>query len=116
MTKRDPATYLEDMLEYAGKVGQFLEGYTEERFLADEKTIFAVIRCFEVIGEAANKIPKPLQEQYPEIPWAQIIAFRNFLIHEYLGVSMKRVWVSASTVLPETLPRLEAMLAAISQE
>lgn len=113
MIQRDPIAYLEDILEYAEKIGHFIEGFTEESFLADERTMFAVIRCFEVIGEAANRIPKPLQEKYPDIPWAQIIGFRNFLIHEYLGIAMNRVWLSASNALPKTVPHLEAMRTAL---
>lgn len=109
MTARSPVFYLEDILEEGEKVARFIEGYTEETFLADERTVYAVIRCFEVIGEAANKISRDIQSQFPQIPWAQMIGFRNFLIHEYLGISLERLWESASVALPNTLPTLKAM-------
>jgi uncharacterized protein with HEPN domain len=81
MKNRDPKFFVQDMLEYAQKVEQFVAGMTKETFLADERTMLAVIRCFEVIGESANRIPKTLQEKHPEIPWPKMIGFRNYLIH-----------------------------------
>jgi uncharacterized protein with HEPN domain len=96
MKNRDPKFFVQDMLEYAQKVEQFVAGMTKETFLADERTVLAVIRCFEVIGESANRIPETLQEKHPEIPWPKMIGFRNYLIHEYLGIKLDRVWVTAN--------------------
>ena len=61
-------------------------GMSYKNFIEDKKTIKAVIRSLEVIGEVANKIPVDIKERYPEIPWQEIIDMRNKLIHEYFGI------------------------------
>ena len=116
MTKRDPLAYIEDILQYAEKAFTFAKGLDEQAFLADERTSFAVIRCFEVIGEAANRVPKELQDRFSEIPWPKVVSFRNFLIHEYLGVSLQRVWASLNSDLPNTLPAFKKMLETLQEE
>lgn len=113
MKNANPLIYLEDIVEYAEKVAFFIEGMDEASFLKDERTILAVIRCFEVIGEAANRIPKEWQQRFHTIPWPQIIAFRNFLIHQYQGVSMGIVWITAKHELPKAKGLLTAMLATL---
>lgn len=116
MKRRPAALYLEDVLNYGEKIKRFTEGVTFEQFEGDEILTLAVVRCFEVIGEAANNIPRETQARFSDIPWAQVIAFRNFLIHEYLSISLERVWASVQYDLPETLPRFEQMLATLKDD
>ncbi len=59
---------------------------------SDKKTLYAVIRCLEVLGEAAKKIPNCIREEYPEIPWQEIAGMRDRLIHEYFGVDIETIW------------------------
>jgi len=84
--------YLIDILESIKDITDFTDGMTVDQFSVDRKTVRAVIRCLEVIGEAANKIPNNVREKYPEVPWIEIIGMRNRLIHEYFGVDVNIIW------------------------
>lgn len=84
--------YLNDILESISDIKEFTDGMTIEGFSNDKKTIKAVLRSLEVIGEAAGKIPSQLIKSYPEIPWQEIIGMRNKLSHEYFGVDIDIVW------------------------
>jgi uncharacterized protein with HEPN domain len=79
-----------DMLESINKIEKYIEGLNYEQFVRDEKTKDAVLRNLEIIGEAANQIPKEIQQKFSNVPWAQIIAMRNRMIHGYLYTN-KRV-------------------------
>jgi uncharacterized protein with HEPN domain len=69
-------------------------------FEKDRKTIDAVIRNFEIIGEASSKLPKEFRDKYPEVPWESIIGLRNVLIHDYFGVDINAVWRTSSRDSP----------------
>ena len=84
--------YLNDILESVDDILDFTAGMSSEQFSADRKTVKAVVRCLEVIGEAANNIPQNVREHYQDIPWAEIIGMRNRLIHEYFGVDVTILW------------------------
>lgn len=84
--------YLNDILESIADVLEFTAGMSGEDFCNDKKTINAVVRSLEVIGEAAGKIPQKVRGIYPGIPWQETIAMRNRLIHEYFGVDLDIVW------------------------
>lgn len=87
-TERD---YLVDILDYVGKIEQFTqEG--REAFYADERTQYAVIRCYEVIGEIAKRIPDAILQKQPHIPWKKIRGFRDYLAHHYEEVTLAIVW------------------------
>ena len=84
--------YLNDIIESITDIQEFVRGMTCEAFSKDRKTIKAVVRSMEIIGEAANKIPLHITGNYPETPWPEIIGMRNRLIHEYFGVDLEIVW------------------------
>lgn len=84
--------YLNDILESIADIREFTIGMTKENFVCDKKTIKAVVRSLEVIGEAAGKIPQRIRDNYPEIPWQELSGMRNRLIHEYFGVDFDIVW------------------------
>lgn len=79
-------------------------------FLEDDKTSFAVIRAIEVIGEAAKKIPKDIQNQNPQIPWREITGTRNILIHGYFGVNLAVIWQTVQEDMPLLVSQLRKML------
>ena len=74
------------------KIRIYVDGYNYESFLADSKTCDAVIRNFEIIGEAANRLPDVIREQYPDINWFRIRGFRNRIVHDYMGIDYSIVW------------------------
>jgi len=84
--------YLNDIIESISDIREFIKGISFEDFSKDKKTIKAVVRSLEVIGEAANKIPQNLRDNYPEASWQEIIGMRNRLIHEYFGIDIEIVW------------------------
>ncbi|MEK6681063.1 MAG: DUF86 domain-containing protein [Nitrospirota bacterium] len=90
--KRLLQDYLNDILESITDIEDFTKGMIFDVFSKDRKTIKAVVRSLEVIGEAGNKIPDNIQKRYSEIPWTEIVGMRNRLIHEYFGVDIDIVW------------------------
>jgi len=108
--KREYEDYLNDMLENAEKALSFVEGLDYEDFRKDDKAIYAVIRAFEIIGEAARQIPENVREKNPNIPWREISAMRNKLTHEYFGVNTEVVWRTVQEDLPVIIPALRKML------
>jgi uncharacterized protein with HEPN domain len=90
--KREHEDYLYDMLENAEKALSFVKGLDYEGFRKDDKAMYAVIRAFEIIGEAARQIPEDIREKNPDIQWREIAAMRNKLTHEYFGVNTEVVW------------------------
>jgi uncharacterized protein with HEPN domain len=88
---REYMDYVRDMLENAQKARKFVNGMGFEEFANDEKTVYAVVRAIEIVGEAARKIPKDLQKTYSEIPWREIAGTRDKLIHDYFGVNLSVV-------------------------
>lgn len=92
MPKRDDRLLLEDIYEAGNKILEFTKNMTFNQYLEDAKTIDAVVRNFEVIGEASNLLTDHLKENYPAIKWRKMIGFRNILIHEYFGINHNLVW------------------------
>ena len=89
---------IEDILGCIEKIQAYTQSVTYEEFRADNKTVDAVIRNLEVIGEAAGHIPLEVQEKYPELAWLEMRGMRNIMAHEYFGVSLPIVW---HTIKPE---------------
>ncbi|MGC8720497.1 MAG: DUF86 domain-containing protein [Thermodesulforhabdaceae bacterium] len=107
MSKRDWKLFIIDILESIGKIGDYIRDCSLEEFLSDSKTKDAVIRNLEIIGEAANQIPKHIQQKYEGIPWAQIIGMRNRLAHGYFVVDYEIVWNIVKKELPELKEKIK---------
>lgn len=101
--------YLIDILESALEVEMFIAGMSYDDFFRDKKTINAVIRSLEVMGEAAKRVPEEIRVKYPEIPWKRMAGMRDKLIHEYAGVDMETVWDVTTEELPAIKPMLEQL-------
>jgi len=108
--KREYEDYLHDMLENAEKALSFVQGLDYDRFCKDDKAMYAVIRAFEIIGEAARQIPEDIRAANTEIPWREIMGMRNKLTHEYFGVNTKVIWRTVQEDLPVMILALRNML------
>lgn len=89
---RDWKLRVTDILSCIEKIQSYTAGMSYEQFRQDERTIDAVVRNFEIIGEAAGYIPETIQEKYPELVWLEMRGMRNIMIHEYFGVSLPIIW------------------------
>lgn len=111
MSKRNNILLLNDMLQSAEKIKRYTEYHNFESFLLDDKTIDAVVRNFEIIGEAANRIDDDFKISNPQIEWNRIVGFRNRIIQEYFGVDYEIVWTIIETYLSELINRLEKIIS-----
>jgi uncharacterized protein with HEPN domain len=111
---KDPRVYLAHILERANRIEAYVQG-GEETFIHDVKTQDAVIRNFEVIGEAAKRVPPEYRAAHPSIPWQLMAGFRDVLIHGYEGVDVSRVWITATRDLPVVRDAIRAILPPLDQ-
>ncbi len=108
--KRTYRDYILDILSSIQEIDDFTESMNFEEFINDRKTVNAVIRSLEVMGEAVKKIPSEIRNKYPEIPWKYIAGMRDKLIHEYHGVDLEIVWEVIEKEIPPLKPRFEKIL------
>lgn len=97
---RDPILYLEDIDLSMKRVQEYIRGLDFQHFKWDYKTVDAVIRNFEIIGEASKNLPIELKEKYSTIPWEEMYRLRNRISHEYFGIDYEILWEIATVHLP----------------
>jgi uncharacterized protein with HEPN domain len=110
MSKRQPNLLIEDIIDSGQKILTYTADLSFDEFVADSKTIDAVVRNFEIIGEAANRLPEEIKEKYPDIDWHRIRGFRNRIVHDYFGIDYNIVWQIKETFLPVLLDKLKKIL------
>lgn len=110
MPPREWRLRVEDILDAIAKIDRYVEGLTFEQFQSDEKTLDAVVRNLEVIGEAVLHLAAATDELPESIPWADIAGMRNILIHEYFGVDLLIIWQTISADLPTLRLELQQLL------
>ena len=112
--KKDPRVYLAHILECAQKIERYTKG-GEKEFHNDTMLQDAVIRNFEIIGEAAKRVPEAYRRAYSQIPWRLMAGFRDVLIHAYEGVDLKRVWWIVRQDLPVVKEAIEKLLPPLEE-
>ena len=108
--------YLRDMIEFAELVLEYTEDYDQAQFVNDRRTYDATLRNLELIGETATHIPDEVREANDDIPWRQLIATRNRIIHAYLGLDNDILWSIIGTDIPKLLISLQKLELAYSGE
>jgi uncharacterized protein with HEPN domain len=106
MSEREWSFYLDDMIDFAEKVLAYTEGLDQQAFIASGLNYDATVRNLELLGEAATHIPSEQRNSCPAIPWRQIIATRNRLIHGYLGIDNDTLWSIIGDDIPGLLLEL----------
>ena len=102
--------YFKDILTSINRIAEYIDGYTFISFKRDYKTVDAVIRNFEIIGEASKNLPKEIKEKYSEVPWTEMYLLRNKVSHEYFGIDYEIIWDIATNYLPGNKLQIENIL------
>ena len=110
--KREYKDYVTDIIEAIEKIEEFTKDIKLQDFEKDDKTIFAVIRALEIIGEAVKKIPITVKNRYEQIPWTEVAGMRDKLIHEYFGVNIKVIW----NTVKEDIPFIKPLMKQIADD
>jgi uncharacterized protein with HEPN domain len=98
------------MLEAAHEAAGYVEGLSRAEFDLQRPLQHSVVRCIEIIGEAASRLSPQLRKAAPEIPWPDIIGMRNRLIHAYFDLDLDLIWQTATQEIPALIPRIKALL------
>jgi uncharacterized protein with HEPN domain len=106
MSSRRPSLLIQDIIESGNKILLYTKDLSFEQFVNDDKTIDAVIRNFEIIGEAASRLPEEFRDQHSSIDWHKIRGFRNRIVHDYFGIDYVIVWEIKNNYLPILLREL----------
>jgi uncharacterized protein with HEPN domain len=110
MPERNPKLYLIDILDSGNAIQSYIRDLSLDGFNKDRMRAAAVIREFEIIGEAVGKLSEDLKAEYPDVPWRDIKDFRNILAHEYFGIDLEIVWNTIHQDLPMLLEASQKLL------
>ncbi len=109
--KKESIDYLYDILDAIVKIEKFTNGIGFDEFSKDYKTVYAVVRAFEIIGEASKRVSDSVKKKYENIPWREMAGMRDKLIHGYFGIDIKVIWKSVK----EDVPFLKSLLLKIEE-
>jgi uncharacterized protein with HEPN domain len=116
MSDREILLLLEDIRDAAQKILLYTSGMSFDDFISDDKTTDAVVRNFEIIGEAANRVPNDYKSDHPEIEWRRMSGLRNRIIHEYFGVNYATVWKIKEENIPELIDYIQQAIDDLSSK
>ena len=112
MKKREYGDYIQDILDSVNDIERFTKDMGFKEFLKDRKTVYAVVRAIEIIGEATKNISRAIKSKYPEIPWKKMAGMRDKLIHEYFGVDLEILW----EVVKKDIPMVKPLIKKVFEE
>jgi uncharacterized protein with HEPN domain len=112
MSRHDPRVRLRHMLDAARDGIEIAQGRTRADLDRDKMLVLSLVKCVEIVGEAAARMERGFQDRHPEVPWPAIIAMRNRLIHLYFDVNRDLLWETVTTRLPALAADLERILAS----
>lgn len=102
--------YLDDIVDTSRKIAGFIDGMSYDQFKLDDKTVFAVVRALEIIGEAAKQVPTAMRDRYSDVPWRSMTGMRDKLIHGYSGVDVQMIWKTITEDLLLLIPQILKIL------
>ena len=114
--KRNARTYLlylEDIQIAMSRIAEYIKGLDFFEFKKDYKTVDAVIRNFEIIGEASKNLPKDIKEKYSDVPWVEMYLLRNKVSHEYFGIDYEIIWDIAINYLPVNKIQIDRIIEKV---
>ena len=109
---RSDKLFLEDIQTSMDRIAEYIEGYNFADFKKDNKTVDAVIRNFEIIGEASKRLTDKVKEDNPDIPWHEMYYLRNRVTHEYFGVDYEIIW----DIIAHKIPQLKIVLTHLREK
>lgn len=112
---RDISLYFKDILQNMQEAEEFIRGLSREQFAADKKTLNAVLRSIEVIGEAAKNVPEDVRARHPLVPWKEMAGMRDKVIHFYFGVDVETVWLVIKDRIPSIRPVIEQIFRGMEK-
>jgi uncharacterized protein with HEPN domain len=101
MPKRDSLVLVNDISTALGRISSYVQGMDKDAFLNDQKTIDAVTRNLEIVGEAASQMDEVIKNRFPDIPWHRIVGLRHRIVHDYFGVDTSLIWGIATKDVEE---------------
>lgn len=110
MSFKDWRVRIEDILEAISRINRYTAGLSMAQFVADDRTVDAVVRNLEIVGEAARRLPPHVVERHRDVPWSRMAEMRNILVHEYHSVDAGIIWNSVRNDLPPLIAPLKDML------
>ncbi|MFY9115591.1 MAG: DUF86 domain-containing protein [Bacteroidales bacterium] len=108
--ERSYKMFLDDIQTSMSRIAEYIAGYDFEHFKRDYKTVDAVVRNFEIIGEASKKLDEKIKEKYPDVPWKEMYYMRNRVSHEYFGIDYEIIWDIATNHLPENKIQIDQII------
>lgn len=113
---RDYRVYLDDILEAVARIREYTAGLGFAGFAQDRKTLDAVVRNLEIVGEAVKGVPPTIRDQCPGIEWKKIAGLRDILVHEYFGINVEMIWDIVQNKVPVLEQQVRKMCSDESAE